>query len=116
MSSVKCFDVTSKVIDEASDRFGPLWKVDEEKLNILRQYCGAIDSISRDFDGESLEVEVDEISMDVSITLECGEMVITSGNHVFFQLAERSTKFSFSVSGDDMLLVRFVFPSVWEKT
>lgn len=30
-SVIKCFDVVNMVVEEASDRFKPLWKVDKEK-------------------------------------------------------------------------------------
>ena len=115
MSFVKCFDAASMVIEDANERFAPLWKPDTEKLDMFKQYCEAIDSLSREFDGESFEVEVDEITMEISVTLECDEIVIESKEHVFYELAKRAVRCGFSAAGKDTLLVRFVFPSIWNK-
>ena len=32
---IKCFDVVNMVVEEGSNQFKPLWKVDQEKLDIL---------------------------------------------------------------------------------
>lgn len=114
MSFMKCFDAASIVIEEANERLSPLWKADEERLNIFKQYCEAIDLLSDEFDGESFEVEVDEITMEISITLECDEIVIESKTHELYDLVKRAIRCSFSASNDN-LLVRFVFPSIWGK-
>mgnify|MGYP000399924802 FL=1 len=42
---IKCFDVVNMVVEEGSNQFKPLWKVDQEKLDILHEYCDAIDGI-----------------------------------------------------------------------
>jgi len=112
MSFVKCFDVISMVTDEAVKRFSPIWKEDEEKKVILRQYCDAIDSITKEFNMESIEVEVDEITMNISIDLGCDELTIENNNHVFYSLARRAIRFEL-LAHDDKLVVRFVFPSIW---
>lgn len=44
-SVIKCFDVVGMVVDEASEQFKPLWRVNDEKLDILHEYCDAIDGI-----------------------------------------------------------------------
>lgn len=115
MSFVNCFDTASMVIEDANERFAPLWKVDLEKLNVFKQYCGAVDLLAEEFDGESYEVEVDEITMEISVALECGEIVIKSKDHVLYELAKRAVRCGFSAASDDNLLVRFVFPSIWDK-
>lgn len=60
---VKCFDVVSMVVDEATDQFSQLWKINKERYEILKQYCDVLDSLVEEFDGESFNVEVDDISM-----------------------------------------------------
>lgn len=115
MSFVNCFDAASMVIEDANERFAPLWKVDAEKLNVFKQYCEAIDLLAEEFDGESYEVEVDEITMEITVTLECGEVVVKSKDHVLYELAKRAVRYGFSAAGGDNLLVKFVFPSIWDK-
>ena len=115
-SVIKCFDVVNMVVEEASDRFKPLWKVDKEKLDILHEYCDAIDGILKEFSGDSVDVDVDEIKMTISITIECEDLTIESKEHQFHQLVERAIKFGFSKSPErEAMCVNFVFPSVWDK-
>jgi hypothetical protein len=111
--SVKCFDVVSMVVEEATDRFSPLWKVDNDNYSILRQYCSAIDSISNEFDGESFEVSIDEINMTISITLECSDIVVDTTNCRFCELLKRAISTSFSTSKEGNLNLTFKFPSIW---
>lgn len=115
MSFVKCFDVASMVIEDASERFKPIWKINNEHLDVFKQYCEAIDSFAGEFEGKSYDVEVDEIKMDITIALECDEIIIENENHVLYELAKRSIRFGFSVSEDGNLIVKFVFPSLWER-
>lgn len=112
---VKCFDVVSAVVDEATDRFSPIWEINEERYEILKQYCDVFDDLVEEFDGESLDVEVDDISMTIAITMECHEITIESQNHVYYSLAERAKFIGFSASEDGLLCAKVVFPSIWEK-
>lgn len=115
MSFVKCFDAVSMVVEEASKQFSPLWELDKNSYDILKQYCSVIDSLIEEFDGESLDVSVDDIKMTVGIVLECPDIVIESASHNFYKLAQRSDSVSFGVSEAGNLNVEFVFPSVWRK-
>lgn len=115
MSFVKCFDTASMVIDDATERFGPMWKINGERLDVLKQYCDAIDLLSEEFGGKSFEIEVDEITMEITITLECDEIVIESPEHLLYELAKRTVRYGFSVSEEGNLLVKFVFQNLWEK-
>lgn len=112
---VKCFDVVSMVVDEATDQFSPLWRINKERYRILKQYCDVLDSLVEEFDGESFDVEVDDISITIAITMECREITIESQNHKYYSLAQRAMSFGFSVSDNGLLCAKFVFPSIWEK-
>lgn len=114
-SMIKCFDVVSMVVDEANCRFSPLWKIDKEKHDILKQYCDYMDKLSADFGGKSFDVEVDEIKMTIQIVLECPDIIIEQPTHYFYELAKRAVNFGFSVSEDGNLNISFVFPSIWER-
>lgn len=115
-SSVKCFDVVSQVAEEATAQFSPLWEIDKEKYQILKQYCEVIDSLALEFDGESFDIEVDDIAMTFSIKLECVDMTIKSKTHRYYDLIQRADSFGFSATKNGNLVVEFVFPSVWRKT
>ena len=115
MGFVKCFDVANMVIEDANERFNRLWKINTERLNIFKGYCEAVDSLSKEFEGESFEVEVDEITMEVTVVLECDEVIIEKDDHILYELAKRAVRYGFSVSEDGKLLVKFVFPGLWDK-
>lgn len=114
--SIKCFDVVSMVVDEASKQFGSIiWELNKEKYDVLKNYCEAIDKLSDSFDGVSFEAEVDEINMTIKITLECAEAIVDSPNHIYYKLLERSKSFGISVTDNNTINLSFVFPSLWDK-
>ena len=115
MSFMKCFDVVSMVVEESNNQFSPLWRLDNEKYCILEQYCRVIDDLSEEFGGISYDVEVDDIAMTISITLECQDILIQQQSHKYYSLAQRAITFGFSTSTSGNLNLKFVFPSVWEK-
>ena len=88
----------------------------ERQKNILHQYCDTLDSIAQEFNGESFEVEVDEINMTIGIKLECPDIVIQSEEHRFYALVARALAVKFSHGEGDNVAIEFVFPSIWEKT
>lgn len=114
-SFVKCFDVVSMVVEEATSQLAPLWKLNKDKYDILKQYCLTLDALANEFEGESFDVEVDDIKMTISIKMECQDITIKSQTHKYYSLAQRAVSFSFSSSKNGNLVVEFVFPSVWDK-
>jgi sRNA-binding carbon storage regulator CsrA len=115
MKSIKSFDAVYPVVAEATKTFSPSWKLNEERLDILKEYCDVIDDLIHEFDGSSIEVEIVDIKKNIKITIECPEITILSKQHMYYELVERSVEFGFSLSDDDNLNVKFVFPSVWEE-
>lgn len=115
MSFIKCFDIASMVIDDATERFRPSMRLNHERVDIFKQYCSALDELSNEFEGESFEVEVNEITMEITVALECDEVVIESSNHVFYELVKRAVKYGFATSEEGNLIIKFVFPSLWDK-
>lgn len=115
MKAVKCFDVVTMVVEDASEEFRPIWRINNERLEILKSYCDIIDMMSDEFDGESFEVEVDEITMEVIISLECAEVIIESASHPFYEIIKRTVRYGFGVSEEGNLLINFTFPSLWDK-
>lgn len=113
--SIKCFDVVSMVIDEATAQFAPVWTANRENKKILEQYCEAIDELAKEFQGISYEVNVDTIKMTIGIKMECGDIILNSKTNTYYKLAQRAISFGFSQSEDGNLVAEFVFPSIWEK-
>jgi hypothetical protein len=112
MDKLRCFDIVSEVINEASERFGST--PNSYYVDVLNQYCDIIDMISDKYNGESYIVEVDENTHEISIGLECWDFAADNSSHVFYKLIEHTTKWSFSVADTGNLLITYVFPSIWE--
>lgn len=111
----KCFDVVSSVVEEANERFAPLWKMDEEKYDILENYCEVIDKLIEDSDGISFDVEVDEIKMTIAVEIETADVVITDRKSPVYELFKRAISAGFRQSEEGNVITKFVFPSIWEK-
>lgn len=115
MADIKCFDIAELVLDEATERFAPLLQESAEKKQVFRQYCDAMDQLAAEFGGQSFEIEVDELSMAISVTMECGEITIYEKRHLLYQLAERAESVTFRHGEGDNVAVRLVFPPIWER-
>lgn len=112
---IKCYDVVSMVTDEATAQFGSLWKVNENRQNELKHNCELIDSLSQECGGISYEVDIDDITMEISVAMECDELVVNDKDSVFYKLLERVKGLKFG-STDENLCIKFVFGSIWDRT
>ena len=112
---INTFDVLSKVLNEASRQFGGAWKVSQNKLDVLKQYCAAIDLLCKEVDASALEASVDDIKMTISIKVQCPKVVIKTKENLFYMLMSRTVRTDFS-QADGELLIDFVFPSIWDHT
>lgn len=113
MPRIKCYEVVSEVLDEATNRFAPLFEEVQERRDILKQYCGVIDALIEEFNAESYDVEVDEINMSIAISIETVDMVVETTNHNLFRLIDKATSVTFSCGEDGFLKTTFTFPSIW---
>lgn len=110
------FDVAQMVLDDANERFAPSFVIDAQKLDIFRQYCTVIDKIIKEFDGETLEFSVDEISMLVTVKIGVDEIVVDNEERsVITDLLSRAVSFKIENGDDSPLLLTIVFPSLWGK-
>ena len=116
MSKIKCFDVVESVVEEATKRFSPIFVENGEAKSILKQYCEVLDSIVDDVSGSSIEVEVDEIKMIITVSIGCSEIIVYPDNDLFYKIAQRSIAIGFRAGEDpESIVVDFVFPSIWER-
>lgn len=116
MSKIKCFDVVESVVDEATERFAPTFVENSKNKSILKSYCEALDSIIEEISGTSIEVEVDEIKMSITVSIGCNEIIVYPESELFYKITERATAVGFRISEDpDSIVIDFVFPSIWER-
>lgn len=113
MRQIKCFDIVQSVLDCAIDEFGIAQEMIEENLDILHEYCDAIDDIADEFNGEQYVVEVEKETGNIIITVEVADLCIESRSHVFYQLVKRSVKYRMTSTKDACLAIEFTFPCLW---
>lgn len=112
MNRIKCYDVAAMVIDEATNQFGSLWKVSRSRLDDLKESCKLIDELSDESNGVSYDVAVNDETMDISVTLECEELVAENKSHVIYRLMDKSKSINM-FSQDGHLCIKFRFCGVW---
>jgi len=115
MSFVKCWDAAEMVVDEATRQFGCLLKPDEVRKENLKRCCGMIDSLAEEFDGYSYEINIDDETMWITISLVCGEFKTTAHSSCLCRLLQRTDTVSFSKAADEQIRVDFGFRGIWVK-
>lgn len=116
MGFIKCYDTLLMVIEEANDQFGLAWKVNKEKERIMKKNCDQIDDISSEFGGVSYEVDINDETMDITVSLVCTEMTLESPKHKYYWLIQNTKSFGFTnIDNGELLKVTFVFDGIWER-
>lgn len=112
---IKCYDVAEEIFEEASKQFAPLFVENAEKKDAVKSYCEVIDRLAEEFNGESLEIDVEDISMKIHIRLGCPDVLIQSEDHELYQLAAFADSVALTHGDDGNLLIDFAFPGIWDK-
>lgn len=109
--NVNCFDLVKEALRDlnAADR------LDHVKLDILRQYCGFIDRLSDEFEGRGYEVEINEKTFGVTVSLFVVDLCVETPSHYFFALLERTVSHRFTSTPEAMLRVDLEFPSLLKR-
>ena len=112
----QCFDVVKMVLEEANDRFSPLFVPVQERVDILKQYCSALDNLMERGDAESFDCEIDEDDMTVHLDIVVMDVTVDDPEHDEFQdLVERANSVKITNENGEYIRVSFVFPSLWER-
>ena len=69
MRNLKSYDVLETIIQDANERFSPLWKQNAEKTKAVKGFCDLIDCFICKTNAETLEVEIDEITMEIMMSV-----------------------------------------------
>lgn len=115
MSFVKCYDVAEMVVDEATSQFGSLLKVDEGKQQELKECCGMVDVLAEKFGGISYEVEVDDETTDITVSLVCGEVEVDTASDDFYGLMRKAKRVGLKSYEKEQLQIDFIFGGIWVK-
>lgn len=115
MGFVKCYDVAEMVTEEATKQFGSLLKVDEERQQDLRECCEMVDVIAEKFGGISYEVEVNDETTDITVSLVCGEFEVDTTSDDFYGLIRKAKKVGFKSYKKENLRLDFTFNGIWVR-
>lgn len=110
------YDIASMVIEDANKKFAPSYIIQQDRLDIFRQYCDVFDKMLKEFNGETFEVSVDEITMRVKIEIGIDDLTVDSDDRrIYTELLARAISFSFHVGTESPMLVKLEFPSLWDR-
>lgn len=113
------YEIARMILDEADERFAPLFRPVPVRVDIFRQYCSVLDRMIETLNGESFEIQVDEETMEVHITL-CIEKLPELSlrreeSRLYRELIRRASAFRITKDGEERLLLQFTFPSLWDR-
>lgn len=112
---MKTFDIVDGVVQVKSEELGGSFKVNSEKLDILREYCDVVDGILDFWSGKSIECEVVGEKNYIVVSIVVAALTIDETNKVVCDLIERAVVFAVGNTSDNDLRIDFTFPSVWDN-
>lgn len=114
MESNYCYESVTKLVADASKRFGDQFVVNSDKAKSLSDICKIIEKMISEFECESFDVNIHDVTKKLTICLVCDEFIFQSGcGHPFFSLIKMLSSFSFSKSKDDSLQLELNIDGLW---
>lgn len=118
MEYVGCKDFAFDVIDEASEKFGGSYFLNEEKYGRLDEICGLVDEVVQGIDDEfgcdAVTVDVDPTTKELIFNIVCDEIILQHGRtHKFFALMELVDSVRFSKAKLDSLRIEIGISGLW---
>ena len=115
MKNFSSYAVFEMILEEANDRFAPTFRPVQERLDILREYCGVIDHLIEDGDGESFSCSIDEEDMTVKMSFCVTDASSDRDDRRFNQLIRRAEYVRITNKEDgEYICITFGFPTLWE--
>ena len=110
---VSCFDIVSMVVEEATQKYASVYKLNKTNYGYLETYCKIIDNLADEFDADSFEASINDRDMTVAVSMCCEDLTVRNCDHAFYALTEHATSISLAVKHEDCMKITFEFPSVW---
>lgn len=116
MSTIRIYDVLEMVLQSVKEEKNCAFEPDACKLALLEKECAALDRLANQCDATGFEVDVNETSGEVTISLDVVfSLAVVRSDRSLLQLLEENTK-SFSINKTDMqdiIRLTIVFESLW---
>lgn len=117
MSTIRIYDVLKMVLQSMKEEENCAFEIDTRRLALLENGCAALDRLADKSDATGFEVDVDETSGEVTISLDVAfSLAAVRSDGSLLQLLEENTK-SFCINKtdvQDIIRLTFVFESLWE--
>ena len=112
-----CFPIVMLAVDNASEEYAETHRIVPERVEILKQYCDAVDLLISQRDGNGFSFDVDPQDMTLHMEFALSDIEVFHKNKDLFpQLASRSLRFSVEHCDSTHIRVELVYPSLWEET
>ena len=101
------------VLHAAQEEFYGDLALDDERVADLEDTCNLLDGLASKFDAEYIDIEVDETSKALLLSMEVDEMILRDADmKSFLSLARKAMRFSMKYK-NHMVFVRFDFGGLW---
>lgn len=111
---MKSFEVVKDVLNDALEEFGDEWEINETALNKLESDCKIIDILADENDSDEMEVEVDEKTKQLRVTIIGFDIIVKSKDHLFYRSIQDAAYFGFRNINDNVS-ADFVFTGIIKK-
>lgn len=115
---IKCYDIATLVTNEATEQFGSSVHEDPLKKARLQSFCNTLDDAISRFGGTSMKVEVDDVTMDITITAIFDTFEVDDPRDSFHDLFRRSKRVTIQPDedSDDMIQIAFLMDGIWNAS
>lgn len=108
------FEIAKIVVDVATEKFEPMWAIDEDRLQALADFFVPIDTMFNETPHGNLTVSVNESDMSLNVVFSVDQLYAETPRDMYPVLFERATKVTLS-SEFNQLVVACVLPGVWKR-
>lgn len=116
MAKANCFKETKSLIDETTSRLGYQWSIDSERLRALKEYCDMIESVADLYDGVAYEIEINENTTDITVSLVCEAFETDQHSSKFYEVVKHAKQVEFSAYDTEISVkISFTFDGVWTR-
>lgn len=114
---MKTFDIVNAVVRAKADDLAETHKVNEESLDILREYCGVIDNIVEECFGDQITADIVTDSNLVFIEIVLASFVYETKfkPRAYLSLIEQAIRVDFDRVEPDNISMKFILPTVFDK-
>lgn len=115
---VSCYDVLAMLFDEfisiQENEYHKRVVINEELNESLKEICAGIDNLAEDCDVISYGTEIDEETGEITISADCGEIIIEDKEHPFYKTLEMAKTVWFGKGEEEeSVLIKLTFGSIF---